>query len=97
MYDSVISAPTGIDTFVTELQKARADIDTMMQRLQTERGKLLAVSDGEMFVAFNDAERLWNQTGTAQAQMVNAVATRSEEYRTNMLHIDKRGAAEFGA
>jgi uncharacterized protein YukE len=97
MYDSTISAPTGIDTLVADLRKAYGEITSMMERLGTERGKLLAVSTGEMFVAFEAAEKAWNESGRGQAQMISNVAQRSEEFRTNMLHIDKRAAGELTA
>jgi uncharacterized protein YukE len=97
MNDSVISAPAAIDTLVTDLRRASSEINSMMEQLKTERGKLLAVSTGEMFVAFEQAEKLWNQTGLGQAQVAAAVAARSEEFRTNMLHIDRRGAQAFEA
>ncbi len=97
MYDSTISAPAAIDTLVTDLRKASGEINSMMEQLQTHRGKLLAVSTGEMFVAFEAAEKAWNDTGRGQALMTSNVAQRSEEFRSNMVHIDKRAAGDLMA
>lgn len=95
MPDGVISAPASISPMVGELQKIAGEINTLMGDLQREGVKLQSVSRGEVFSAFQEAERLWKQSGLGESNRTVAVAAKSDEFAMNMNQVDRRAAGDF--
>jgi hypothetical protein len=95
MYDGVISAPTGLDPMADDLTKAGAAIRTLMERLQTATAKLMAASEGDMFIALQEENNAYTNPGLAHADTTEAAARLTRDFRTNMVATDVRGRHMF--
>ncbi len=95
MPDGIISAPTTLAPMVADLNKVAKDINSLMEDLQREGAKLRSVSSGEVFAAFNEAERLWKNSGLGESSRTAVVAAKSDEFAMNMNQVDRRAASDF--
>lgn len=97
MPNGIISAPTAIAPMVGDLQKAAAEINRLMEELQREAQKLRSVSSGQAVEAFDQAKRIWEQSGLGESNRTAVVAAKSDEYAQGMNQVDRRAASDFSA
>lgn len=87
--------PEIVDACVT-MQRAATNLNQEMDQLRVQVSNLVGTSSGEAVRAFNDVQRLWEQTGLAHNQTLADVARAAGASYDEMTAFDSYLAQQLG-
>jgi hypothetical protein len=80
---------------VADLQKAAAEINRLMEKLDTQSKLVQSMSSGQAVEGFTQAALLWKNRGLGESNRTAAVAAKSDEYSQNMHQVDGMAARDL--
>ncbi|MBP2333526.1 MULTISPECIES: WXG100 family type VII secretion target [Corynebacterium] len=96
MTDTIRYQFGSIATGAADIRTTSGHIQTLLGDLKTRIAPMTATWEGESAIAYEDAQRAWDESAEELNQILETIARTVEEGNDRMSDINRRAAASWG-